>query len=132
MTKKILKISKYRPSVFQGKLDFSGASGVSLALQHPLERGLARFLAAALLLCVAGYLYFITASVMNVVARREAGVRSAAIEGSIGSLEREYFALSNAVEPEAAAEIGLVPVSQTAYVYRPGPLGAATIASNAI
>lgn len=133
MTKKLLKISKYRPSIFQGKLDFSSAHrGVSLSLEHPAERLVLRVLSIALLALVCGYLYFVSASVLNVIARKEALARVVVIQGSIGGLEQEYFKLSQSVTAQTGEALGLSPVGQPKYVYRPGNVGAATIARNEI
>lgn len=130
MTKKLLKISKYRPSIFQGRFDFAGASGlISLAHEHPLETLIRRILCALLIALGCGYLYFVTTSVMNVIVRTEAISSIAAVQGQIGSLEQKYFELSHAVTPERAAELGLLPVPGTQYVYRPGTVGAASAAT---
>lgn len=131
--KKLLKISKYNPSIFQGKFEFNaGSSRVSLSLEHPRERLLFHILSIALVVLVCLYLYFITASVLNVMARREALVRVNAIESEIGKAEQQYFALSQGVTPEEGANLGLVPATDTQYVYRPGSVGTVTIARNAI
>lgn len=131
MTKKILKISKYRPSIFQGKFEFGTSSAVSLSLEHPRERFLLRLLGVCLLAAICIYLYFITASVLNVMARKEALVQVNNIQGSIGTLEQHYLALSQATSPDEGVALGLAPVATTQYVYRPGNVGAATIAGNA-
>lgn len=129
------KISKYRPSLFQGKFDFSlagqaGRRGFSLAYEHPMERLMQSGLFAVLIFLACLYLYFITATVLNVIARKDALGKVARIQGSIGGLEQEYFALSGEVNPASAKGLGLAPVSNTSYVYRPGNVGAATIAGN--
>ena len=133
MTKRLLKISKYKPSIFQGKFEFSAGSGqVSLSLEHPRERLILQTLGVILVALICGYLYFVTASVLNVMARREALASVDAIQGQIGSAEQQYFALSQDVTPQEGAALGLVPISNTQYVYRPGNIGAATIARNEI
>lgn len=132
MTKKLLKISKYKASVLQGKFEFSaGSEPISLSLEHPRERFLLRALGAAFLFLCCCYLYFVTASILNVMARKEALARIDALRGSIGTLEQRYLALSQAVTPEMGKDIGLSPVSSTQYVYRPGTVGTATIVRNA-
>jgi hypothetical protein len=130
MTKKLLKISKYKPSLLQGKFEF-GQDTVSLSLEHPRERFLMRVLGVALVALIGFYLYFVTASVLNVMARKEALGKINDIQGSIGSLESRYLALANAVSPQEGTQLGLAPVQNTQYVYRPGNVGAATIAGNA-
>lgn len=134
--KKILKISKYNPSILQGKFEFTaGSSQVSLSLEHPRERFLLVLLSVSLIGFACLYLYFITASVLNVMARKEALVQVSDIQSQIGEAEQQYFALSQGVTPQEGADLGLVPISNTQYVYRPGSVGSAetgTIARNAI
>lgn len=103
-----------------------------LTVEHPLERHMLSILSFALVLMLAGYLYFVTASILNVVARKEALATARSLESSIGSLEQEYLALSEQVTPQSGASLGLAPIAHTAYVRRPGALGAATIARDEI
>lgn len=126
------KISKYKPSLFQGKFDFSAPRGFSLAHEHPRERLVQNGLLLVLTLLACLYLYFITATVLNVIARKDALGKVVRIQGLIGGLEQNYFALSKEVNPASAKAVGLTPLSDTAYVYRPGNVGAATIDPNAI
>lgn len=116
------KISKYQPSLSQGRFAFSAPRGFSLAHEHPSERLIAKTLLAALVAFSLLYLYFITATVLNVMARKDALGGISRIQGSIGALEQEYFALSQSVDPGEAPELGLSPVSDTDYVYRLGNL----------
>lgn len=133
MRTRIHKISKHAPSIFQGKLDFStGRRGVSLGVEHPFERTLVRVLSIALITLICGYLYFVSTSVLNVMARREVLAHVTKIQGAIGGLEQEYFALSQGVTPQTGRALGLTPLVQTQYVYRPGNVGAVTIDRNAI
>ncbi len=133
MGTRIHKISKHVPSIFQGRLDFSAREReMSLSMEHPLERVLVRVLSMVLIALVCGYLYFVSASVLNVMARREALAQVNNIQGAIGGLEQQYFVLSQAVRPEMGVSLGLSPVLQTQYVYRPGNVGAVTIDRNAI
>jgi hypothetical protein len=132
MTKKLLKISKYKPSLFQGTLDFVSGHRVSLAIEHPTERYLGYMLGALLVGLVACYLYFVSASILNVMARKEALARVAKIESVIGTTEQEYLALSSEIAPSEGSSLGLRPVEKTEYVRRPGTVGAATMAPNEI
>ena len=131
---KLLKISKYKPSIFQGRLDFASAQGgMSLLMEHPLERIVVRTLSIVLIALICGYLYFVSASVLNVIARKEALAQTAKIEGAIGGLESRYFALSHGIQPSAGTSLGLSPVKQTQYVDRLGNVGVATrVARNEI
>lgn len=130
----MIKVSKYKPSLFQSRLDFSAAGhDVSLSLEHPLERTIMRVLFVLLALCVFGYLYFVSASVLNVMARREADAQTAKYQSSIAEMERQYFALKGGVDESAAPSLGLSPISDTQYVYRPGNAASAgTIGTNVI
>lgn len=133
MRTRIHKISKYAPSIFQGRLNFSSVQhDVSLSLEHPGERIVLRVLSILLLASIAGYLYFVSASILNVIARKEALSHVAVIQGSIGGLEQNYFELSGGISAESGESLGLSPVTQQSYVYRPGNVGAATIAVNEI
>jgi hypothetical protein len=123
MSKTALRISKYKPSAFQGRFDFDAVSKKKISIlanEYPTERivFLALFGFLAILFCA--YFYFVSASVLNIIARKEADAQSARMQGSIGSLEEHYFALSQAITPEAAANLGLTPIARTQYVYRPG------------
>lgn len=127
------KISKYKPSLFQGRFEFGvQRQGLSWAHEHPAERFVRHALVIGLLALGCLYLYFITSTVLNVIARKDALTKTATIEGSIGSLEQQYLALSKEVNASVASAVGLAPVSDTSYVYRPGTVGAATIEPNAI
>lgn len=101
-------------------------------MEHPFERIAIRVLSLTLVMLVGGYLYFVSASVLNVIARKEALAQTTKIQGVIGGLEQQYFTLSQEVSPATGALLGLTPVQDTQYVYRPGNVGAATIARNAI
>ncbi len=129
----IHKISKHVPSIFQGRLDFaSGKHGISLSIEHPLESAVLRVLFLALFVLIGGYLYFVSASILDVIARKEALSHIAKIQGSIGGLEQEYFTLSKAISSKSGERLGLAPVSEQVYVYRPGNVGAVTMARDEI
>ncbi len=128
---RIQKMSKHNPSIFQGRLNFAAAQKphMSLAVEYPSERIMLRIFIALLVTLALCYLYFVSSSIMNIMARKEAMVRSGSIEASIGSLEGEYFTLSQNITPQSAVAIGLapIPIQDTDYVARPGDMGMATI-----
>lgn len=98
-----------------------------------MERLVFQVLFVILFTLIVGYLYFVTASVLNIIARKEANIVSGRLEGAIASMEQEYFALSESIDAESASSLGLAPLHNTAYVYRPGSTAAAgTIEPNAI
>ena len=96
-----------------------------LTIEHPLERRILSMLSFVLVFMLAGYLYLVTSSILNIVARKEALANARSLESGIGSLEQEYLALSEQVSPEFGVLLGLAPISHTAYVRRPGSLSAA-------
>lgn len=89
-----------------------------LTVEHPAERRMLAALGVVLAMFTAGYLYCVSASVMNVIARKEATAKAASLESSIGSLEQEYFELAQSVTPASGESLGLAPVEQTAYIRR--------------
>lgn len=108
-----------------------------LSIEHMYERVAFRVLFALLGIILCGYLYFVGASVLNIIARKEATRTTASLQGTIAGLEKQYFVLSESVTPQSGAALGLAPVSDTDYVYRPGstasvPTGAVTMDRNAI
>jgi hypothetical protein len=109
---------------------------IALSIEYSYERVAFRVLFALLGIILCGYLYFVGASVLNIIARKEASRSSATLQGSIAGLEKKYFLLSEAVTPQTGASLGLAPVSATDYVYRPGATASAqpadTIDRNAI
>ena len=91
-----------------------------------------RVLSFALIAVICGYLYFVSTSILNVIARKEALSHIAVIQGSIGGLEQRHFELSTGISAESGPSLGLAPITKQSYVYRPGNVGAATIAHNEI
>lgn len=81
---------------------------------------------------VFAYLYFVGASILHVVARKEMSAEATRLQSSIALMEREYFALSSVVDESTAPSLGLSAVKQTTYVYEPGTAVAATIPGNDI
>lgn len=114
----------HKPSIFQGQLQFPEGGGTYiLNTEHPLESTVLRVLLAVLLTLTFSYIYFVGASILNVIARKEALVETTRLSSTIGNIERDYFAMSSSVTPESGTALGLAPVSSTAYVYRPGVVG---------
>jgi len=100
--------------------------------EHPLESKVVRVLVALLLVSIFAYLYFVGASILNIIARKEALAKSAQLTTSIGKYEKDYFAISQSITPDAGSQLGLLPVGKTAYVYRPSSLGQAEKSHNEI
>jgi hypothetical protein len=125
MRARIQKISKYAPSIFQGRFDFSQKiRRISLTIEHPVERITFRAFVCMLGVLASLYLYFVGTSVLNVVARKESLRETAALANAVSQLEREYLVASQDIGPEDGARLGLTPVSKTVYIHRPGNLSA--------
>ncbi len=107
-----------------------------LSLEYSYERVAFRVLFAILGVILCGYLYFVGASVLNIIARKEASRASVSLQSSIAGLEKQFFALSEGVTPETGSSLGLTSVNATDYVFRPGATAsldsADTIERNAI
>ncbi len=101
--------------------------GFSLTIEHPAERMMLRVLAGALICLAFCYVYLVSATVLNVVARRETAVHTTHLSTDVSELERAYFAASAGISPESAGELGLVPVAHVAYVHRLGNAAAASL-----
>ena len=89
----------------------------------PGEQFLLHGLFLALGMCVFGYAYFVSLSIMNVIAHKEAIAMSDSLQSDVGDLEREYFELSKSVTPALGASLGMSPASQTTFVRKPGAMG---------
>lgn len=123
----------HKPSIFQAQLQFPASrGGFALNVEHPFERAAFRVLFAVLFVLISAYLYFVVASVLNVMARKEALTQSTQLGSAIGAYERDYFALSQEVRPDAGGPLGLYPVSNIAYVHRPGAVSQALTPHNEI
>ncbi len=92
----------------------------TLAFEHQYERSAFAALAVILGFVICGYLYFVGASVLNIIERKEASSEIERLHSSIAMLEQEYFALQSRVTPLAAHDMGLTAVTDTDYIHRPG------------
>lgn len=64
----------------------------------------------------AGYVYFISASIVNVVLRQEAMVEISAIHSSISTLEADYLTKKQAIDESFAMSEGYAELSATHYI----------------
>lgn len=109
------------------------AAGASFSAEHPFERAAFRALCAVLFVLLCGYFYFVSASVLNIIARKEADTKNAMMQSAVAQMEKEYFALRDAVGQAEASTLGLSKVQSTQYVYVPGNAATAgTIARSEI
>src|SRR3989338_3943339 len=133
MSKHLQRISKYRPSALQGTLRLEVARPrARLSQEQACEPHTRSILSIALIVLTAAYLYFVAASIMNVIARTEAMREMQTIQSAIAGMEQRYFALSQGVTPAEGVALGLSPVVHTSYVHRPGNAAVAAITSNEI
>jgi len=91
-----------------------------LSIEHSAERHILRALLLVLALLACGYLYFVAASVLNVIASREASAQASRIETSIGSLEERYFTLAQSITPQEGESLGYVHIANESFIYRAG------------
>lgn len=107
-----------------------------LSIEHPAERFIFNTLFVTLMLLLAGYLYFVASSVLNIIARKEASAQTTALQSGLAGMEKEYFMLTQGMTAGKAASIGLAPLKSADYLYRPGNAASAaspaTIGSNEI
>ena len=89
-----------------------------LVIEYQWEQTALRILLGMLAFLTAGYLYFVAASVFNVIAHKEADVQSARLETSIGLLEQTYFKLSQNLTPSVGSTLGLATITEQSYIYR--------------
>lgn len=117
-----MKIKKHTGTL---SLPFADPAKV-LHTSLPLEERAVRALSLMLACLVIGYIVFVSMSVVNVIASKEAGDKITALRASVSQLEKDYFVLSDTVTADSGALLGLAPVSKTNYVSRTGTVGAAT------
>jgi hypothetical protein len=103
---------------------------IPLVREYAIEKRTRSAILIMLGLCAFGYVYFVSTSVLNIVARKDAHTQMAQLESSIADLESEYFFLSSAISRDAALKIGLVPVSSRNFVTRTTIHASANSSSN--
>jgi uncharacterized protein YlxW (UPF0749 family) len=103
----------------------------ALSVEHPAESFVLKSCAVSLAVVLCAYAYLVAATALNVIASKEASTRATALEGQVGSLQQRYFDLSQSISSESIAALGLSPVVDTVYVYRPSTVGLAGSADHA-
>jgi len=98
-----------------------------LVVEYQWERTALRALLIMLAILTMGYLYFVAASVLNVIAHKEADAHATQAESAIGLLEQKYFALSQNLTPAESSTLGLSAITDQSYVYRHGNVGQAPV-----
>ena len=80
------------------------------------EAQMLRVLSCVLAFAIAGYLYFVGVSILNVIMSREAAMASEHLQSEVATLEQEYFTLSKEVSTDTAAAHGLTQPVATTFV----------------
>lgn len=86
--------------------------------EHFLEPILRRVLVVVAALAIAAYIYCVSASVVHIIARKDAEVALARTSSSVALLESKYFDLSSKVTREHATDLGLVPIDDARFIAR--------------
>ena len=84
-----------------------------------------RVLGVILGVCMFAYVGFVSFSIMNVIAYREAVAEAESLRTELGFLEQEFFELTKGIDEGSAIHLGLVPVSDRSFVRLPSTLGSA-------
>jgi hypothetical protein len=103
-----------------------------LTAEHPYERVLKSVCLALVGILAFAYVYFVFASVLHIIARKEAYVHVVKINSTIAELEEDYFVLATNVTKERSNDFGLVAVEDKSYVTRTNRLGYAEAEGNEI
>jgi hypothetical protein len=94
-----------------------------LTAEYPTERVLRRSLLILVGVLFVAYAYFVSMSVVHIIARTDAHTNARNTNSSIAALESEFYARSEDLTPSTAGVIGLVPVESKTYVTRQARLG---------
>ena len=97
-----------------------------VALEHPFERIVRCVLLIAVGLCALFYMYNVGGTVLNLMARKEALLSSARLQQRVAEQESVYLALLHGTDVDNGTALGLVPLVDSSYVYRPGATALAT------
>lgn len=90
----------------------------SKAYQFNIGRSAIGALCAALILLACLYVYFLSASILNVVMREEIEQDIVALSSTIGELEFEYLSLKQTIDLSRAHAMGLEQLPQKRFVTR--------------
>ncbi len=104
----------------------------AFSAEHPYEYAALRSMMLISGILILVYLYLVSASVLNIIAQKEAGRMSASLESNLGELEGRFFALSDELTSDHASRLGLHPLEESSFVYRLTNVSAAPAAHNAI
>lgn len=94
----------------------------------PSEELANKILCSMLVFLVVSYMAFVSLTIVNVIAQREAGEKSTALRAIVVELEQDYFLLSHDIGESDGAHLGLAPIKGASYVHRPGAVGSLEVA----
>ena len=89
-------------------------------VEHPLEAHARTVFSVCLAVGVVLYVYFVGASIVNLMARKEAFTAAAQTSAMVSDLEQQYLTLSHGLTSEQGTAIGLHVVTPLAYVHTLG------------
>ncbi|MBP9669681.1 MAG: hypothetical protein KBE09_05335 [Candidatus Pacebacteria bacterium] len=94
-----------------------------LAEEYLWESHLRRLLVLCTAVAFMMYVYCVAASILNVIARKEADAHAVSFAAAISSRESEYFSLTQSVKEESLDAHGLFAVTDKHFVTRTPTLG---------
>ena len=84
--------------------------------EHPFEAHFRTFLSIALVVGIVFYVYLVGASVVNLMARKEAFASAVSTNAKVSDLEQQYLTFSHGLTPEQGTALGLHAVNPSAYI----------------
>ncbi len=94
-----------------------------LAEEYFWESHLRRLLVLCTAVAFVAYVYCVAASILNVIARKEADAKAASFAAAISAHESTYFSLTQSIKEESLGEHGLFAISDKHFVTRTPTLG---------
>lgn len=94
-----------------------------LAQEYFWEAHLRRLLVLCTAVAFIVYVYCVAASILNVIARKEADARATSFAAAISAHEATYFSLTQAITEESLEAHGLFAISDKHFVTRTPTLG---------
>jgi hypothetical protein len=107
-------------SEFLKNFNSMNATTITMPLirEYAIEKRIRNSILIMIALCAFGYVYFVSTSVLNIIARKDAHNQISTLESTIGTLESEYYNLSSSISRNVASELGLVSLSSKSFVTR--------------
>ena len=90
----------------------------TLTSAHPLEPLALRVVSGVVLLLIVCYVYGISASTFNIIARKQAESSAGSVQSSLAQLNAEYYSLTGKLTEARAQSLGLSELAETSYVTR--------------